>query len=210
MLYGDLNVGLKLIYSALELRHMGLRDIMRGPGYIVDTLPSQLRKVRQARSGYDDAKTSGDLDDFPEPLREFTPGIAPTTAAGIRKAGIRDVLHALLSRRDGRGAERPDVIIPADQVITWESFSGVRSAVVVSPNGNTAAWFRRNGRLFRRGIREGIVLAARMLHNWKDLSRRYRDYDMSGLGTWERIFSASAAAPDVAAGTDEAVQSSPK
>ena len=187
MLYGDINVGLKLVYSALRLRHMGLNDILRGPQYIVDSMPNKMAEVRKAREGFADTALARDVDQFPAPLREFDRKATPTTSRNIKKAGLKAIVKALTSRGDGTHAQHPDVAIPSDQAI-WRSFVGVNSALVTSPDGNTVAWCRRDSKLFRKRIREGLHISHTLLRRWPNLSQRYRDYDMASVKVWEHIF----------------------
>lgn len=188
MLYGDVNVGLKLIYSALKLRHMGLRDIMRGPAYIVDSMPGKLAEVRKAREGFADSTDITDLETLPEPRYDSRPAPQPQNPKDITRDGVRAVLKALLSRRDGTKDKQPDTVITAKDAVLWDSFTGVGSALVTAPDGNSVAWRRRNPKLFRKGLREGVMLARRMMRNWSRLSEEYRAYDMASVKVWERIF----------------------
>ena len=187
MLYGDVNVGLKLVYSALRLRHMGLQDILRGPQYIVESMPQKMAEVRKARAGFADTTLVHDIDAFPAPRHEFVRREHPDTSRNIKKAGLKAIVQALTSHGDGTKDTRPDIAIPSDQAI-WRSFVGVNSAVVTSPDGSTAAWCRRDSRLFRQQIREGLRVSGTLLKRWSELSRRYREYDMASVSVWERIF----------------------
>lgn len=188
MMYGDVNVGLKLIYSALRLRHMGLRDIMRGPDYIVQSMPGKLAEVRKAREGFDDSIDITDLDSLPEPEREFQLDARPDSPQAIRKAGTKAVLKAVLSRRDGTKDTRPTTAITAKDAVLWRSFVDVSSALVTAPDGNSVAWRRRNGKLYRKALREGFHLSRRMLKDWDRLAQAYRAYDMASVEVWEEIF----------------------
>ena len=188
MMYGDVNVGLKLIYSALRLRHMGLRDIMRGPDYIVQSMPGKLAEVRKAREGFDDSIDITDLDSLPEPEREFQLNARPDSPQAIRKAGTKAVIKAVLSRRDGTKDTRPTTAITAKDAVLWRSFVDVSSALVTAPDGNSVAWRRRNGKLYRKALREGFRLSRRMLKDWDRLAQAYRAYDMASVEVWEEIF----------------------
>ncbi|MCI1219116.1 MAG: glycosyltransferase [Bifidobacterium sp.] len=187
MLYGDINIGLKLVYSALRLRHMGIQDILKGPEYIVESLPHKMAEVRKARQGFADTTLQPDIDSFPMPSREFDQRATPDTSNHIKRAGLKAIVGALVSRGNGTHDARPDVAIPADQAI-WRSFVGINSALVTSPDGSTVAWCRRDSKLFRQQIREGRRLARTLLAQWSDLSQRYRDYDMASVNVWGRIF----------------------
>lgn len=191
MLYGDVNVGLKFVYSALKLRHMGLRDIMKGPQYIVESMPTKLAEVRKAREGFADTQTADSSDAFPEPRREFHVTATPTSPKAIRNAGLKAIAKAVVSRQNGLHDERPDVAIPAKDTI-WRSYIGVNSALVTSPDGNSVAWCRRDSKLYRHDLREGLKLSRTLLKRWNQLAKAYRSYDMASIDVWERIFQATA------------------
>lgn len=189
MLYGDCNAGLRFLYSAIRLRHKGLEDILRGPDYIVSSMPSKLAEVRQERSRFEDSKTSRDLDDFPEPASEFvSPSIRPMPWRRLVRSGGTAILRELCGRTDSRKVTRPDVAIPAKDAF-WKSFVGVDSALVTTPDGDAVSWLKRDDRRFRRGIREGVRLSWRFLKAFPRLSRQYREYDLAGFAVWRRIFS---------------------
>ncbi|MCH3975799.1 glycosyltransferase [Bifidobacterium tibiigranuli] len=187
MLYGDVNVGIKLVYSALRLRHMGLRDILRGPQYILESMPGKMAQVQQARKGFADTTLITDVDEVPAPAREFVMQFAPTTSKAIKKSGLKAIARALVSRGNGTKDAQPDVAIPSDQAI-WRSFVGVNSALVTSPDGNTVAWCRRDSALFRKQIREGLRISQTLLKNWGRLSQEYRESDICSIDAWGKVF----------------------
>lgn len=187
MLYGDVNVGLKFVYSALKLRHMGLVDIMRGPEYIVASMPGKLAEVRKAREGFDDTTMHKDQADLPEPRREFVARTLPKAPREVKIDGLKAILKAVTSRASGANDQVPDIAIPAKDAI-WRSFVGVNSALVTSPDGNSIAWCRRDSALYRRELREGLMLSRRLLGQWERLGSAYRSYDMASMKVWARIF----------------------
>lgn len=63
-LYGDASLGLRFVYSAMALHHMALRDILRGPQYLVDCLPTKLGEVRELRAKYLDAQSKESFEEF--------------------------------------------------------------------------------------------------------------------------------------------------
>ncbi|MCI1983676.1 MAG: glycosyltransferase [Bifidobacteriaceae bacterium] len=192
MMYGDLNVGMRLVYSALELRHMGLRDILRGPEEIVASMPTKLAEVRTVRGAFDDAQSSDSLDDFPEPASDV-PGIAARSKLSLTARGVADAVSALTAHgRRGSGVddERPATTIPATEEL-WESFHGVSSALVTSPDGSSAAWLKRDSDRFRAMMKEGGTLAHHVYREWERLSAEYRAADMASMETWEKLFKES-------------------
>ncbi|WP_022860189.1 glycosyltransferase [Bifidobacterium magnum] len=194
MLYGDVNVGLKFVYSALKLRHMGLRDIMRGPEYIAASMPGKMAEVRAARAGFADTEDKPSLSDFPEPKAEFVADATPQDPRTIKKEGLRAIVQALTSRGNGTRDVRPDIAIPAKDAI-WRSFKGVNSALVTSPNGSSVAWCRRDSALFRKEIKLGLRMSKTLMKRWEQLSAQYRAYNLGGIDVWQKIFESDAAKP---------------
>jgi galactofuranosylgalactofuranosylrhamnosyl-N-acetylglucosaminyl-diphospho-decaprenol beta-1,5/1,6-galactofuranosyltransferase len=189
MMYGDLNVGMRLVYSALELRHQGLRDILQGPDAIVESMPTKLAEVRKLRSQFDDAHSSDSLDDFPQPAADAH-GITPKSPLALKAQGVIGAVSALTAHgRRGSGVEdeRPQATIPATEEL-WESFQGVSSALVTSPDGSSAAWLKRDSDLFRAMLAEGARLAHEVYRQWGRLAQEYRAADMAGFATWEKLF----------------------
>ena len=56
---------------------------------------------------------------------------------------------------------------------------------MTSPDGNTAAWCRRNSKYFRKQIREGLRLSHALITRWERLSEEYREYDMASVDVVE-------------------------
>lgn len=187
MIYGDAELGLKFIYSGIKLRHMALQDVLRGPEYIVESMPAKMAEVRQARQGFHDTELAPSALDFPEPAHRFADRSRAASHAANGVTRVKALSQALATKHNGLDATVPDVAIPADKTI-WQSYVGIDSALVTSPDGNSVAWCRRNSDLFRVQMRNGVRLVQQLMQQWQDLSRRYRDFDMAGIDVWRRIF----------------------
>ncbi|OXM99405.1 glycosyltransferase [Bifidobacterium vansinderenii] len=205
-LYSDASLGLRFIYSAMALRHQALRDILRGPQYIVDCLPTKLGEMRELRGQFTDAQAKPSFDDFPEPDHELvSPRYRPQGAKARRKGGIRQIVRSLMPGRRARvgAGAKPDVAITAqDTAWTWLAFAGIDSALVTTPDGNSVAWFKRDNPRFRKSMWEGYRLASELVRNWKRLSAEYRAYDLPSIETWRRIFAVDKAAAAAEQGGD--------
>ena len=187
MLYEEANLGLRMLYSGMALSQMALADVLKGPAYFVDSLPSKLGEVRKARSGFADSTTFTSPLDLPEPGDHAERDWAPQSARDVTKQGMKAVFAALRSRVDGSKDEAPQVAVPARFSI-WPSFIGVRSALVTSADGDSVAWFRRDSKLYRRNMRVCFGLACKLARNWKRLSREYHEDGVASMDTWEHIF----------------------
>lgn len=190
MLRSDLASGLKLAYSAMQLHHMGLQDILRGPQYIVDSMPQKLGEVRKARQAFGDTQPVSDEALISEVLREHVSPFSAHDAKALRKAQKRATIKALFAHEKHAKNPQAEVAIPA-QDVSWPSFVGVNTAIVTAPDGTTLNLFQRDSRLFRKMLRTDAFLALKMLRKWKKLSREYRAYDMASFETWDQIFRAA-------------------
>lgn len=190
MLRSDLASGLKLAYSAMHLHHMGLQDILRGPQYIVDSMPKKLGEVRKARQAFSDTQPVSDEALISEVLREHVSPFTAHDAKALRKTQKRATIKALFAHEKHAKNPRPEVAIPA-QDVSWPSFVGVNTAIVTAPDGTTLNLFQRDSKLFRKMLRADALLALKMLRKWKKLSREYRSYDMASVESWEQIFQAA-------------------
>lgn len=190
MLRSDLASGLKLAYSAMHLHHMGLQDILRGPQYIVDSMPQKLGEVRKARQAFSDTQAVSDEALISEVLREHVSPFTAHDAKALRKTQKRATIKALFAHEKHAKNPRPEVAIPA-QDVSWPSFVGVNTAIVTAPDGTTLNLFQRDSKLFRKMLRADALLALKMLRKWKKLSREYRSYDMASVESWEQIFQAA-------------------
>lgn len=190
MLRSDLASGLKLAYSAMHLHHMGLQDILRGPQYIVDSMPQKLGEVRKARQSFSDTQPVSDEALISEVLREHVSPFTAHDARALRKTQKRATIKALFAHEKHAKNPRPEVAIPA-QDVSWPSFVGVNTAIVTAPDGTTLNLFQRDSKLFRKMLRADALLALKMLRKWKKLSREYRSYDMASVESWDKIFRAT-------------------
>lgn len=189
-LYGDASLGLRFVYSAMALHHMALKDIMRGPQYLVDCLPTKLGEVRELRAQYLDAQVEDSFEAFPEPVGEVeSPKNHPSTMKSRYKAAVGLIAASFVRNVDPDKAMRPDAAISArDAAWTWLAFDHVNSALVTTADGNGVAWLKRDNKCFRQGMLEGYRLTRRILRNWRRLSAQYRAYGISSMETWARIF----------------------
>ena len=190
MLRSDLASGLKLAYSAMHLHHMGLQDILRGPQYIVDSMPQKLGEVRKARQAFSDTQPVNDKALISEVLREHVSPFTAHDAKALRKTQKHATIKALFAHEKHAKNPRPEVAIPA-QDVSWPSFVGVNTAIVTAPDGTTLNLFQRDSKLFRKMLRADALLSLKMLRKWKKLSREYRSYDMASIESWDKIFNST-------------------
>ena len=189
-LYGDASLGLRFVYSAMALHHMALRDILRGPQYLVDCLPTKLGEVRELRAKYPDAQAKESFEEFPEPAGEVEPPKNhPSTMKSQYKAAVGLIAKSFIKKANPDKATRPDADIPArDAAWTWLAFDHVNSALVTTADGNGVAWLKRDNKRFRKSMMEGYRLTRKILKNWKRLAAQYQSYGITSMETWAHIF----------------------
>ena len=188
VLSADINMGLHLVYSGIGLHHRAIRDLLRGPQYVIGIYSTAMASVRELRSTFPDTQAVTDFDKFPEPRRRFvSPSTKPTTSIQRAIDCAVNFGKAMLLPRDGRKSTAPDVAVPTMES-TWNAYNGVDSALVTSPDGNSVTWMRRDDRLFRRDIHEAMRLSTELKRNWKRLHATYSDPRFTSFETWERIF----------------------
>lgn len=188
MLFDDAKAGVELVYSAMYLHHLALRDIMRGPDYIADTLATKLGDVRKAREGFPDSATTRNRDDFPTPKAEYIANMKPRPSMiDVRLQAMKTIAKAFVSRGNGMRDTQPDLLIPSRDA-SWPAYAGVNSAVVTSPDGDSVAWLRRDSKLYRQQTMRGLFLAKELLKRWESLAKEYQNSDMASFEAWAKVF----------------------
>ncbi|RYQ63551.1 glycosyltransferase [Bifidobacterium pseudolongum] len=188
MLFDDAKAGVELVYSAMHLHHLALRDIMRGPDYIADTLATKLGDVRKAREGFPDSSTTRNRDDFPTPKAEYIANMKPRASMiDVRLQAMKTIAKAFVSRGNGMRDTQPDLLIPSRDA-SWPAYAGVNSAVVTSPDGDSVAWLRRDSKLYRQQTMRGLFLAKELLKRWESLAKEYQNSDMASFEAWAKVF----------------------
>ena len=188
MLFDDAKAGVELVYSAMHLHHLALRDIMRGPDYIADTLATKLGDVRKAREGFPDSATTRNRDDFPTPKAEYIANMKPRPSMiDVRLQAMKTIAKAFVSRGNGMRDTQPDLLIPSRDA-SWPAYASVNSAVVTSPDGDSVAWLRRDSKLYRQQTMRGLFLAKELLKRWESLAKEYQNSDMASFEAWAKVF----------------------
>ena len=188
MLFDDAKAGVELVYSAMHLHHLALRDIMRGPDYIADTLATKLGDVRKAREGFPDSATTRNRDDFPTPKAEYIANMKPRPSMiDVRLQAMKTIAKAFVSRGNGMRDTQPDLLIPSRDA-SWPAYASVNSAVVTSPDGDSVAWLRRDSKLYRQQTMRGLFLAKDLLKRWESLAKEYQNSDMASFEAWAKVF----------------------
>jgi galactofuranosylgalactofuranosylrhamnosyl-N-acetylglucosaminyl-diphospho-decaprenol beta-1,5/1,6-galactofuranosyltransferase len=192
-LYHQLKHLLASQYSVAELRNEALEDLLLGPEHLHEQLDTRLARIRETRSRYDDARVEKTPGVFPQTRRrkvskhgdqahvpEGRIGTYVGAALGMAKA-LRPVSD--LSRK------HPEAEVAAMDA-KWHLLSRFDSAVVSLADGSGAAWYKRQPAEFRAQLERSVALRARILREWPELSRRYKDAlpDVVGQQAWKATF----------------------
>lgn len=185
--YNDVTIGLRLAYSSLHLHHLALRDVMRGPQYILSSMPTKLAEVREARKGFSDTETRPNIDDFPPALAQYAPNSKPESPAAVKREGITTLLKDLISPRNGLQDTNPAIAITAKDA-TWRAFRHQSSALVTSADGNSVAWCKRDNKLMRTLMFRNLYLTKVFCKRFNALAEEYRAADLCSIEQWAKIF----------------------
>lgn len=183
---------MKMEYSTVALHHQALEDFLAGPARLFDSLRTALPKVRELRSGYDDARMQPSAQEFPAPSFDparveklFDPPVHPAVIAARAVSSITHHLRA----PDPEAYVRPQVNVPARNG-RWFLLGALDSATVSNADGTGVAFRRRDPRQFRQLMRRTLALHRQLVRDWSSISRSYRSAlpELTSADEWRRVF----------------------
>jgi len=184
---------LSMQYSTAALRLLAIEDVLSGPGHLHRDLGTKMAELRELRRPYTDAQGSADLESFP-PARRKAPdqmktNTTPTNRVNLMTKVASGTLHQF---RKPRTFQRPQMALPY-QDAAWWILSKLDSAVVSAPDGMTAAWYKRDRKLFRSLGWRSAVMHARLVMRWPRLADEYRAAaaEFTSPEQWRETFAAS-------------------
>jgi galactofuranosylgalactofuranosylrhamnosyl-N-acetylglucosaminyl-diphospho-decaprenol beta-1,5/1,6-galactofuranosyltransferase len=186
---------LSMQYSTAALRALAIEDVLRGPAHLHAEIDTKLAFLREFRKQYTDAQGEAGLDAYPPPRRRAPEAVKASTTPTNRVNLLTKAASgtARQFRRPRKGARaRPQMALPY-QDAGWWVLATLDSALVSTADGTSAAWYRRDPRLFRSlGVRS-IVLHARLRRRWPRLAAEYRAAaaDLTSPQRWRETFAAS-------------------
>jgi galactofuranosylgalactofuranosylrhamnosyl-N-acetylglucosaminyl-diphospho-decaprenol beta-1,5/1,6-galactofuranosyltransferase len=188
---------LSMQYSTAALRLLALEDVLSGPAHLHRDLGIKMAALRELRNGYTDARGSDDLDSFPPPRRKAPDQLKTSTTPTNRVNLLTKVASGTLHQfRKPRKFQRPQMVLPY-QDAAWWVLSKLDSAVVSAPDGQTAAWYKRDRKMFRSLGWRSAVLHARLVRQWPRLAAEYRAAaaEFTSPEKWRETFEASLGDP---------------
>jgi galactofuranosylgalactofuranosylrhamnosyl-N-acetylglucosaminyl-diphospho-decaprenol beta-1,5/1,6-galactofuranosyltransferase len=167
---------LSMQYSTTALRLLALEDVLSGPAHLHRELATKLKELQRYRGQYHDAQGKPDLESFPPPRRRAPDNLkastTPTNKINLLAKAARGTMHQLRAPRQG-ATQRPQMGLPY-QDAGWWVLAKLDSALVSAADGATAAWYRRDRKLFVSLSRRNTMLHARLWRAWPRLAAEYR------------------------------------
>ncbi len=186
---------LSMQYSTAAIRLLAIEDVLTGPDHMHREMGTKLPVLRALQAGFRDAEQAANLDDFPPPRRKPPEAVksstTPTNRLNLATKAGSGTLRQFRRPRDG-AMKRPQMALPY-QDASWWVLAKLDSALVSNAEGTSAAWYRRDPRLFRSLARRSLVLHRRLRRRWPRLAAQYRAAaaDFNSPERWRETFAAS-------------------
>jgi galactofuranosylgalactofuranosylrhamnosyl-N-acetylglucosaminyl-diphospho-decaprenol beta-1,5/1,6-galactofuranosyltransferase len=186
---------LSMQYSTAALRLQALEDVLSGPAHLHREIGTKMKQLRELRVQFTDAQEAADMESFPPPRRRAPEAVkddsTPTNKRNLLTKAAAGTVRQFRRPRKG-AAKRPQMALPY-QDASWFVLTKLDSAVVSTADGGTAAWYRRDPRLFRSLGLRGVVLHARLYRRWARLAAEYRAAapGFDSPAQWRETFAAS-------------------
>jgi galactofuranosylgalactofuranosylrhamnosyl-N-acetylglucosaminyl-diphospho-decaprenol beta-1,5/1,6-galactofuranosyltransferase len=190
---------LSMQYSTAALRLMAIEDVLTGPAHLHRELGTKLTEIREYQKQFTDAQKRADLESFPPPRRRAPEAVkdstTPTNKVNLMTKALSGALRQFLPPRQGAG-KRPQMALPF-QDASWWVLVKLDSALVSTAEGNKAAWYQRDPKLFRSLGWRSLVMHRRLRRRWSRLSQEYRAAaaDLTSPERWHETFQASLGDP---------------
>jgi galactofuranosylgalactofuranosylrhamnosyl-N-acetylglucosaminyl-diphospho-decaprenol beta-1,5/1,6-galactofuranosyltransferase len=167
---------LSMQYSTTVLRLLALEDVLSGPAHLHRDLATRLKELQQQRRLYHDGQGEPDLEAFPPPRRKAPDNVkastTPTNKVNLLTKAVRGTVRQLRTPRKG-ASQRPQMGLPY-QDAGWWVLANLDSALVSAADGASAAWYRRDRKLFISLSRRNTLLHAKLWREWPRLAAEYR------------------------------------
>jgi galactofuranosylgalactofuranosylrhamnosyl-N-acetylglucosaminyl-diphospho-decaprenol beta-1,5/1,6-galactofuranosyltransferase len=185
-------------YSTAEMCLLALEDVLEGPQRMHRDVMYRLGELSALRKEYLDATAQKSLDDFPPPRRTKPPRHGkgpqePTSAVTALLTLAKGSLRQLKPLRE-LAKTNPEATVPHIEQ-RWWMLSQLDSALVSAADGTSAFWYRRDPAKFRDLMQRSVAIHARLVKEWPELSRRYKDAlpELTSPDAWRNTFEQSTA-----------------
>ena len=186
---------LSMQYSTAAMRALAIEDVLTGPAHLHREIGTKPKRLREMRTPFTDAQDAADIESFP-PARRKAPDSLKANTTPTNKVNLLTKAAsgtARQFRRPRKGAkQRPQIALPY-QDASWWVLAKLDSALVSNAEGTTAAWLRRDPKLFRSLGWRSLVLHRRLRRRWSRLAAEYRAAaaDFTSPQQWRETFEAS-------------------
>lgn len=191
----DIKKLLNMQYYATELAVDALRDVLRGPHHLHDSMAASMPRARAKAETFPETRVflPSDAD---TPVAEHgrvlpTVGEPERAPTGLRLALFTAtmVTKHWLRPGDGHAAPQPDLEYPKRDAFWWR-IPHHRSVMVGTADGSGKMWYRHDRAMFRRLLRESTRLTRKIEREWDRLAREYREAlpQLTSVEEWRKTF----------------------
>lgn len=180
-------------YYPEQARLMALRDILKGPEHLHESLPTMMPQLRAMRGEFRDSQVATDPGAFPEPFRRKPPkrplNTGMPSVSKLLPWAAKTILNQTVRPVRAEAREHPEAHV-AHQDGKWWFLSKFDSAVVSNADGTGASWYIRDPRTARRMFGETAAAHGRLFSQWESLRERYRKAlpEITSMEAWKRTF----------------------
>jgi galactofuranosylgalactofuranosylrhamnosyl-N-acetylglucosaminyl-diphospho-decaprenol beta-1,5/1,6-galactofuranosyltransferase len=186
---------LSMQYSTAALKLMAIEDVLTGPAHLHRDIGTKLPQLREFRARFTDARDAADIESFPPPRRRAPEALkdstTPTNKLNLLTKALAGTARQLRPLPK-RAARRPQLALPY-QDASWWVLAKLDSALVSTADGTSAAWYKRDPRLFRSIGWRSLILHRRLRRRWPRLAAEYRAAaaEFTSPERWRETFAAS-------------------
>jgi galactofuranosylgalactofuranosylrhamnosyl-N-acetylglucosaminyl-diphospho-decaprenol beta-1,5/1,6-galactofuranosyltransferase len=190
---------LSMQYSTAALKLMAIEDVLSGPAHLHRDIGTKLKQVREVRAQFSDARDEADLGAFPAPRRRAPDALKDSTTPTNKYTLIKKALSG--TARQFKPVQKthegqPQMALPY-QDAAWFVMVKMDSVLVSTADGTSAAWYKRDPRLFRSMLLRSVILHRKLRRRWPRLAAEYRAAaaDITSPERWRETFAASLEEP---------------
>ncbi|MFC8922706.1 glycosyltransferase [Cellulosimicrobium sp. NPDC057127] len=191
--YMDVKHLVSMQYYSERGRLLGMRDVLEGPALLHELIGRKLPEIRRMTQEFSDARYEQDVDAFPSPApskpRNKGRGVQMPSRVGLVPWAAKTLVRQVALPAKPQYDARPQALIP-HQDARWWRLSQYDSAIVSNAEGTGASWHKRDPKMLREMLVEGVQLHARLFAQWGELRDQYRDAlpRITSFEAWEKTF----------------------
>jgi galactofuranosylgalactofuranosylrhamnosyl-N-acetylglucosaminyl-diphospho-decaprenol beta-1,5/1,6-galactofuranosyltransferase len=174
---------------------MAIEDVLQGPAHMHREIGTKLKRLREVGAQFSDGQDAADIESFP-PARRRAPdalkdSATPTNKYNLLAKALKGSARQLRPLPES-AARRPEMALPY-QDAAWFVMAKLDSVLVSTADGTSAAWYKRDPRLFRSIGWRSVIMHRRLKRRWPRLAAEYRAAaaDFTSPERWRETFAAS-------------------